>query len=1167
MTFAFLTSGGVLEVQFWICLILTAYFGSLLIGRTPDSDSTDVVEEKSRSRWITGFLLVVALASSLNYFYLSRTPNWVHRWDLFHTLITTRYFDELGYFGLYDGAITIDAETNRHYEDVSSVRDLRTLQHIPRSRILKEGHFQGTFTPRRKAAFVADLRFFNSINSKSRWKKLFRDKGYNGTPFYTFLVQKVAGPFDLTRSNLYRMGLIDLALLALAFFSVYRAYGLRTMLLALTFFCVIFPNRFTHMGGSILRFDYVAYLVIGVSMLRQGNHAVAGALFGMATMERLFPALFLVGYGLKAVFDWIQLRSLPVKHQRFLISATATMVVCFLLTLTVCGGFDIWLDFFENMKQHTQNTAGFRVGFKHMFMLEGNLRGSDGFVSFAEKTALFESSKGIYWACVGGFLLATLWLLPKLDEGAFTIVFGVLGFFLLLTATRYYYSLLVLLFLLGLNLERQRVVQVSCMLLSLISAVCFRVFIGDDFAPFVYNTLLSGMLTVYFAVLLLWLAFRRGNMGNWELGSVAVGGGALPSSDSSGNASPRTQRSLRHGSVLPLVVIAGLLGAAWYGAGHVKEPAIGKPKSPSMAGSNFAPAASATSGSKQPLVADAPELDAELLASLADIAVDALEGRTRRSSEDFPAALAQGPGLVYACVRDRGKKRGTSWAEGTTWLEAVDRAVRDAQKMAGKASMGESDSVELVLAYQFKEVDVSKRKNRLSNMQRGVRGLEIDLDGEIHRFAPTEMVASNRSFERQIEVFLKAKAAELALEAGRVELRTFEGRQVLVSRSPTPRVVEMFRGNQLIGYQDITKSSVEAMARRMGDWMIRNVRDDGRMTYKYWPSSGRESASNNMIRQWMATICLARISKRRGDPALTDLVDKNIRYNLEKFFHLESDPAGTLGIIEFDGKIKLGAVALAGLALFEHERRGDFRAQEDALRRTTEAMWRSDGSFLLFWKPRDREDGNNFYPGETLLWWANLLDEREDPELRARFLSSVDYFREWHLSNRNPAFIPWHTQAYYSLWLRARDPDLAEWVLEMNDWLLDMQTRSRGTYDDTEGRFYDPSRPFGPPHASSTGVYLEGLIDAYRLAQANRQPARAERYRRSILGGIRSSMQLEFGDEVDMFFVSKRDAVRGGLRTTVYNNEIRVDNVQHTLMGLFKVLETFSEEDFRLDRD
>jgi hypothetical protein len=60
-------------------------------------------------------------------------------------------------------------------------------------------------------------------------------------------------------------------------------------------------------------------------------------------------------------------------------------------------------------------------------------------------------------------------------------------------------------------------------------------------------------------------------------------------------------------------------------------------------------------------------------------------------------------------------------------------------------------------------------------------------------------------------------------------------------------------------------------------------------------------------------------------------------------------------------------------------------------------------------------------------------------------------------------------------------------------------------------------------------------------------------------------MQLQFVDDVDMFYVGARDRVRGGLRTTVYDNQIRVDNVQHVLMAVQKVLDTFDDADYVID--
>jgi hypothetical protein len=140
-------------------------------------------------------------------------------------------------------------------------------------------------------------------------------------------------------------------------------------------------------------------------------------------------------------------------------------------------------------------------------------------------------------------------------------------------------------------------------------------------------------------------------------------------------------------------------------------------------------------------------------------------------------------------------------------------------------------------------------------------------------------------------------------------------------------------------------------------------------------------------------------------------------------------------------------------------------------------------------------------------------------------MRSFRYYRDWHLGeNRNPAFVPWHTQAYFMVWQETRDPELRDFIFEMNDWLLSIQQGQEDVpYADLAGRFYAPHGRYGPPHASSTGVYLEGLSDALRLTRAVGDSERTENYDAAI-------------------------------RTTVYDNRIRCDNVQHGLMGALKYL-------------
>ena len=48
-----------------------------------------------------------------------------------------------------------------------------------------------------------------------------------------------------------------------------------------------------------------------------------------------------------------------------------------------------------------------------------------------------------------------------------------------------------------------------------------------------------------------------------------------------------------------------------------------------------------------------------------------------------------------------------------------------------------------------------------------------------------------------------------------------------------------------------------------------------------------------------------------------------------------------------------------------------------------------------------------------------------------------------------------------------------------------------------------------------------------------------------------------------MLYVENKARLRGGVRARVDRNDVRVDNVQHNLMGILKILERFSPEDYR----
>ena len=455
---------------------------------------------------------------------------------------------------------------------------------------------------------------------------------------------------------------------------------------------------------------------------------------------------------------------------------------------------------------------------------------------------------------------------------------------------------------------------------------------------------------------------------------------------------------------------------------------------------------------------------------------------------------------------------------------------------------------------EYRDVPTRRFSRVFVNRARGHLGMEVSFRGEVLKCAPTRMLAGNLRFDRALRRFLSKRAAEFGDFRVHGRLRAFSARQYLLPDGTDSEPTVLFRGSTLVDpAPSLGEDRAAALADGIGQWMLRNLADDGAIPYKYWPSRGKDSPADNAIRRFLGTISLARLGKLRMDAAILKAAQRNLRYNLARYF---KDIGGGRGAIVEPAGAKLGASALAGLAILESSEPGEFARELELLASGVKSLEHDELGFRTFFFPEERDGDNwNFYAGEALLFWAEAA-RRElpfAPSLK-RCAELSDLCRDRHRKRRNPAFIPWHTQACASLYRQTRRREFADFVFEMNDWLLPMQQWD-GLDADLQGRFYDPRHPeFGPPHAASTGVYLEGLADAAALAGALGEKGRLAAYRRAIGRGLRSLRQLQFRDERDAFYVHGKHRVMGALRTEAYDNAVRLDSAAHALLAAIKII-------------
>jgi hypothetical protein len=496
----------------------------------------------------------------------------------------------------------------------------------------------------------------------------------------------------------------------------------------------------------------------------------------------------------------------------------------------------------------------------------------------------------------------------------------------------------------------------------------------------------------------------------------------------------------------------------------------------------------------------------------------------------------------------------------SNWLEDMSpfRAIHELQSKANSV-----DLIQLSLVTGRIPLRPDRWRETLNTKRNGRYGLEVTFNGTKHCVSPLNTIASNQSLQQWFTELLEEKRiTDERFFAVGGQATLLECRQFILQIGKPAKAVETYRGSPLVPTDLPAKKLTDKVISGVARWFMSNQDEDGALPYKYDPSSDTYSSTDNPIRRFMASIAFNRMAQTLDRQDMKVAARKNLDFNLRRFYRVENGK----GMITWQGSVKLGSLALAALAIIESPFAEKWKDELSALRCTIDGLWQSSGAFRTFLYPADRNDNQNFYPGETLLFWATSLQQKPDPDLLERALKSISYYRRYFWKDPNPAFVPWHTQAATLLFRLTGNSSLRDYVFEINDWLLPHQQWGGSLDSDYWGRFYSPDKPYGKPHASATGVYLEGLVDALVLAREIGDEIRAESYDRAMQRGIRSMAQLQFHDEIDAYYVRRKERVIGAVRTESADNEIRIDNLQHGLMALLKYRDICQETNHNIVR-
>jgi len=458
-----------------------------------------------RWRWLLPAIAFAAVIGYPNFGVFHPRQGPIHHWDAFHYFMGAKYFPELGYSYLYDATYVAGRELGAF----ANVRDLRDLKTYVRRdvRSIDAAAVRARFSPARWEAFKQDLMYFGP--RVPEWPGPLLDHGYNDPPPRARLLHAIVGRLRATPWTLAVLTSVDYVVMVIAFVTLWRVFGALPTSIALAFFALSFFARFDFIGGSVLRWDWIAALLMAVAALARGRGVIAGLLIAYAVLARIFPIAFVLPLVVKAVQERAQGRRAPALTHCLV--TTAVVIAVVLATLLATGESSTFTrEYAAKIRLHNEAPSLNALGLGALVTV-GTATWSqtpNGQIYMSEGAAM--AARPARWLIALAAALYCALALPLVLRATplMSLAYAVPLLFIALSLSGYYYSFLVLLILLPWScapVDRIRMIEMTLLVVVTAASYAFEV-VSAELLTLYYQASLQ--IAIFF---LLWLAFEYGH--------------------------------------------------------------------------------------------------------------------------------------------------------------------------------------------------------------------------------------------------------------------------------------------------------------------------------------------------------------------------------------------------------------------------------------------------------------------------------------------------------------------------------------------------------------------------------------------------------------------------------------------------------------------------------
>jgi hypothetical protein len=348
------------------------------------------------------------------------------------------------------------------------------------------------------------------------------------------------------------------------------------------------------------------------------------------------------------------------------------------------------------------------------------------------------------------------------------------------------------------------------------------------------------------------------------------------------------------------------------------------------------------------------------------------------------------------------------------------------------------------------------------------------------------------------------------------------------------------------------------------EWLHRANGPDGRFVHGVVPALQTSLAGDHYLFQVGAAASLSRVARYSGDQRYAARATQAIVTLLADTIQDAQDPQVRYTAFPSASVNRLASAGLLVLAIHElPEPDRDLLAKAEQLCNYIHKQQQADGSFRLDDSKdtgrADPQDATIVYPGEALQGLIRSQQRQPAAWKIDVVRNALVYYKACWRKNPNMGFVPAQTAAYAEAFLLTKEQPFADFVFEMNDWIVRLQYQG---FDDPKQVYWSGGfRSFTDGKAMDTmpqvasAAYAEGLAEGCRVARATGDLARHQAYTAAVERCLPFLTTLQYTEANTRHFADwYRPTLLGGFHASQQDGDLRVDYTQQAVSAMVEYL-------------